>query len=212
MYSPQQILSDNTKTDYSLNLPIQGHCNPTPICRKTCYAKTGRLIMSNCIRKQTWLSRQLKERESGFMTRLIKEAGILQAVRLMGSGDILAAHIKALYQLAKECPRTMFWGMTRKPKMASRINNTHNNLKLLVTVDNSSPASTWDYGGAMCFGPRMPEDVALPNDNRIITVFPYHYHGKVAKGVQTHPKDCQAVWHKISGCGECGRCWSWDII
>ena len=206
-YEPQKIISDNKKTDFSLNLPIKGHCHPTEICARTCYAKVGRLCMKHTRRKQAWLSQYLSGHD---ISRLIQETRRLSQVRLNGSGDLLPEHIDNILHLAEECPSTRLWGMTRKPDIADEINGKFKNLSLLVTVDHSSPERVWaDYQGAMCFGPRTPEDTVLPDDDRILVVFPYHCHGKVVKGVQRHPKDCRAVWHEIDGCASCGRCWSW---
>ena len=166
--------------------------------------------MGHCKRKQAWVSDYLGNINwPKDLTQLIHECSHLNNVRLSGSGDLQQRHVHALHLLAEACPDTVFWGMTRKPEIADKVNNRVKNLKLLVTVDHTSPDSTWFYDGAMCFGPRMPEDTVLPDDDRILVVFPYHFRGKVARGVQTHPKDCQAVWHKITGCRQCGRCWKW---
>ncbi len=209
MYKPQRILSENSKTDYSLNLPVFGHCIPTPLCLTHCYAKTGRICMKHSRKKQEWVSKYLLVQPYG-LKDLILECRPLNNVRLCGSGDLLNGHVSGIKKLANECPDTMFWGMTRKTTIANRLNDFYNeNIKLLVSVDHTSPDKTWYYEGALCFGPRMPEDTVLPDDDRIKVVFPYHVHGHVGKGVQTHKKDCKAVWHKISGCRECGRCWKW---
>jgi hypothetical protein len=78
----------------------------------------------------------------------------------------------------------------------------------MVSVDATSPKKTWDYQGKLCYGPRLAQDI-VPEDDRIVTVFPRHFTGRVTKGITRHPKDCLAVWHDISGCSACGRCWKW---
>jgi len=60
MYFPTTILSENSKTGCSLNLPIAGHCRPTKNCARVCYAKCGNTAYPNSKRKQIWLSKYLK--------------------------------------------------------------------------------------------------------------------------------------------------------
>jgi hypothetical protein len=103
----------------------------------------------------------------------------------------------------------MFWGMTRKPEVARSLNGKYPNLKLLVTQDETSPKDVLEYEGKKCFGPRKA-GVPIPEDDRIITVFPYHFTGRVVNNVEAHAKDCPAVRHELSGCQACGRCWKWS--
>lgn len=204
-YTPQTLLSKNSKCGCSLDLPIKGHCRPTPNCAHDCYARTGRQSLPEARKKHIYVSNYLKGKN---LTALIHECKPHTSVRLNGSGDLLPTHVQNLIRLAEACPNTQFWGMTRKPEIATAINNKKPNLRLLVTVDASSPASTWKYQGKMCYGPKRAGDT-VPEDDRIVTVFPRHFAGRVIKGVTHHPKDCKAVWHDISGCTDCERCWSW---
>jgi hypothetical protein len=205
IYKPGTILSENSKTGCSLNLPIAGHCRPTKNCAKTCYAKSGPIAFPNSKRKQVWLSDYLK---GSNITGLIQECSQQIAVRLSGTGDLSLEHCPNILKLAAACPATQFWGMTRKLEIDKAKNKKRPNLKLMVSVDSSSPASVWKYNGTLCWGPRLKED-RIPEDKRIHTVFPYHSRGRVVKGMPTNPKDCAAVWHKIPGCLSCGRCWNW---
>lgn len=206
-YQPGTILSSNTKTGCSINLPIKCHCRPTATCAKTCYARKGKTIMPHCLKKQKWVSKYL---EGSDISQLIRECKAHTSVRLSGTGDILESHVPNLLQLAAVCKATQFWGMTRKLEIASALNGRLPNLKLMVSIDNSSPQSVRDYQGAKCWGPRLAEDV-VPNDPNIITVFPYHNSGKIVqvKKMPTDHRDCPAVRHTVSGCLECGKCWSW---
>lgn len=209
MYEPQQILTKNKKCYASIDLPIEEHCRPTRICMKDCYAKFGHQAMSDCLHKQQWVSKYLANpNQFGGLSRLADECRPLRAIRLNGCGDLNPEHVPGLIHLAKICSETQFWGMTRKTGIARRINGARPNLRILVSVDVSSPDSVWNYDGALCFGPRHPED-EVPDDDRIIIVFPRHHGGRVVKGMPHHPKDCQGVWHTIPGCIICGRCWSW---
>ena len=200
-----KILSSNKKTGVSLNLPTK-NCTPTTICSHCCYGRHhylghGKACLNKWIRNSDYLA-------STDCSELISEARAFTAVRIAGVGDIIPEHVKNLLKLAKNCPVTQFWGMTRKPKLAKQLNGRRPNLKFLVTVDAASPRHSWNYQGALCFGPRRAQD-KVPNDSRIVTIFPYHNSGKVVGKVPEHKLDCPAVRHKISGCLECGRCWNW---
>jgi hypothetical protein len=179
-YFPTTILSSNTKTGCSINLPIKGHCTPTKNCAACCYAKSGHTALPTNIRKQVWMSQYLK---GPSIAQLILETKSRTAVRLSGTGDLSL-------------------------DVAAELNGRLPNLKLLVSVDSSSPDSVWNYPGTLCYGPRLAGDV-VPRDKRIITVFPYHKGGRVINGVPNHKKDCPAVRHVVDGCMSCGRCWKW---
>ena len=205
-YRPITILSVNRKTNASLDLPIKGHCCATKNCLHDCYAKSGPQAFTRAVRKHEWVSKYLLKKN---ISQLITESKNLNSVRLNGSGDLLPGHCPQIISLALACPQTIFWGMTRKPEIATIINSANlPNLRLLLTVDASSPKSVWLYKGKMCFGPRHAEDV-IPDTDQILTVFPYHHSGKITKGISEHSKDCPAVRHKVTGCVECRRCWNW---
>lgn len=203
-YRPQKIVSSNNKTGFSINLPAD-HCNPTSICKAKCYMKSGHMALPINRKKQKYVSSYLLGTD---ISMLVWECSILRALRLNGCGDLLMAMIKNILLLAKSCPNTTFYGMTRKIDIARAINNKLPNLSILVSVDDSSPNSVWDYEGKICFGPRLACDT-VPQDDRIVTVFPYHCHGKLVKGIPKNKKNCPAIYHKVSGCMECKRCWSW---
>jgi len=205
-YSPGRILSDNSKCGVSINLPIKGHCRPTKVCVFCCYARTGNTARPASTRKQAWVSKYLRGPD---LSGLVEECRNLQAVRLNGSGDLNPEHLPGLVCLAEQCPSTQFWGMTRKTEIANTLNHPKlPNLKILVTVDAASPMETWNYKGALCYGPRREGD-QVPDDDRIITVFPRHFAGKVVGIIPLHSRDCPAVRHTVSGCLNCGRCWNW---
>jgi len=204
-YRPQHILSSNTKTGCSINLPIKHHCRPTKNCSKTCYARSGYTALPNSLRKQEWVSKYLS---GGDISELIRECSSKTAVRLSGTGDIQTEHLPNLLRLARACPATQFWGMTRKLEIAKALNGELSNLRLMVSVDSSSPKAVWKYNGTLCYGPRLKTD-RVPNMKNLRTVFPYHSRGRVVNDMPTHPKDCQAVWHNIDGCLQCRRCWTW---
>lgn len=206
MYKPIHLLSDNIKTSCSIDLPIKGHCTPTEICVKTCYARRGTQAWPNPKRKQKYISEYLK---GDNIDGLIHECMLRTTVRISGSGDLLIQHVRNIIRLAEACQDTQFWGMTRKVSIAEAINGNLPNLRLLVTVDVSSPKSVWNYEGKLCFGPRREND-DVPDDPRIVTIFPYHSGGRIVGNVPEHEKDCPAVRnHGIITCILCHRCWRW---
>ena len=206
MYQPQTILSSNTKTGCSVNLPIRDHCRPTKNCSHTCYARSGHTALPSNIRKQNWVSNYLKGPD---LTQLIKECRGRTAVRLSGTGDLQTQHIPNIRRLARACPTTMFWGMTRKIEIAKALNGRLPNLKVMVSVDSSSPESVWNYQGTLCWGPRFASDKTIPK--RIKVIFPYHCTGRIvqAKFMPNDKRDCPAIRHTKDGCLSCGRCWNW---
>jgi len=208
-YTPQKIKSENKKTVDSINFPIVGHCSPTKICASCCYAKYGPIAWTNSTRKQQYVSEYLLGND---ISRLIRECCNCLAVRLNGSGDLLLGHIPNIVSLADACPDTIFWGMTRKPKIAWKLFKLRVNIKMSVTVDASTPRKIWnalkDYCGRLVFGPRRIQDT-VPDDPRILTVFPQHAHGRVIKGMPKHKLDCPAVKHDEGACLRCKRCWKW---
>ena len=206
-YHPDTILSVNKKTGCSIDLPILGHCRPTASCSRACYAKSGPIAFPHSQKKHLWTSAYLAGPD---ISELIHECLSRTSVRISGSGDLNPCHIPNILKLAAACPKTQFWGMTRKLEIARAINNARRrNLRLLVTVDATSPSETWSYRGKLCYGPRRASDT-VPNDPRIVTVFPYHCHGDIVANVPVHKKDCPAIRHTKSGCLECGHCWTFQ--
>lgn len=206
-YRPIKLLSDNKKTGVSINNPInEDHCTgATENCWNRCYGKCGHLNLPNSKRKQQFISNYLSGDDP---SQLIYECKFYVFVRIDGGGELKDRHLPMILVVAEACPNTDFSGMTRRPSVAKAINYKLPNLSMIVSVDSSSSKSIWDYEGKMCFGPRLTTD-EVPNDPRIVTVFPHHKSGKVIKSIPHHKKDCPAVWKKVSGCLECKRCWNW---
>lgn len=206
MYTPNKFLSSNTKTGCSLNLPIKGHCRPTELCYKDCYAKKGPIAWGHSNKKQVFVSEYLKGND---LSKLIYECRQRTAVRLCGSGDLLMEHIPNILKMAKGCSYTQFWGMTRKIEIARALNGKMPNLKLLLSIDKTTPKKDLRYKGKMCYGP-VREDEKVPDFKRIVTVFPYHFAGKIVGNIKRDKRDCPAVRHEVNGCLDCGKCWNWS--
>ncbi len=206
---PLQFLSGNKKTGVSINLPLT-NCRPSIRCAETCYAMEGFIAAGNSIRRTLAVDRLFRTGEG--MDRLIEECKQQDNVRLNGIGDFVTEHIVQLYRLAWACPDTIFWGFTRKQEIARMVNGTsYDNLSIILSWDASHRAGhVKGYKGPLAYGPVKPED-KIPDDPRIIVVFPEH-HGRGPTGnVEPHKKDCPAVRTtnpdlKYDACGRCRRC------
>lgn len=199
------ILSDNHKTGTSINLPVI-NCKPTRRCAAACYACVGPISWMNSIRKALIVDEALRK---GEIEGLIWECRHLGDVRLNGSGDMGMVHVPSILALARACPVTVFWGFTRILDVARAINRQHDNLSLIISFDATSPDQRLPgYDGPLAFGPRRPRD-KVPDDRRIIVVFPEHRVGHTMPGVPLHPKDCPATRgaERRNACGRCRRCW-----
>ena len=64
------------------------------------------------------------------------------------------------------------------------------------------------YQGPLAFGPRGPRD-EVPDDPRVMVVFPEHHNGRTIPGVPAHPRDCPATrgMNRHHACQRCRRCW-----
>jgi hypothetical protein len=199
------ILSDNHKTGASVNLPVL-NCRPTKRCAAACYACVGPIAWCNSLRKALAVDLALRK---GEVEGLVWECRRLQDLRLNGSGDMSLAHVPAVLELARKCPATLFWGFTRRREVAEAVNQHLKNLSLIVSFDATS--ADRELAGCECplaFGPRRPRD-EVPNDRRIIVVFPEHHVGHTIPGVPLHPKDCPATRgaERTNACQRCQRCW-----
>jgi len=199
------ILSSNHKTAVSINLPVR-NCRPTRRCMAACYACEGPISWRNSIRKALEVDAALRK---GEIEGLIWECRMLQGVRLCGSGDMTLDHVPAVLKLAEACPDTTFWGFTRRREVAEAVNGRQANLTLIVTFDATSPeGGLQGYEGPLAFGPRTPRD-KVPDDKRIMVVFPEHHAGHTIPNVPAHPKDCPATrgMDRRHACQRCRRCW-----
>jgi len=205
MLMPVAMLSDNHKTNTSINLPVM-NCHPTKRCAPACYACEGPISWDNSVRKTLVVDAALRK---GEIEGLVWECRRLQDVRLNGSGDMTMAHVPGILKLAAACPKTLFWGFTRSREVAEAVNSQRDNLSLIVSFDATSPAGQLDgYKGPLAFGPRKPRD-KVPEDSRIIVVFPEHHHGRTVPNVPLHPKDCPATrgMERKNACERCQHCW-----
>ncbi len=202
------MLSENSKTGASINLPLI-NCKPTKRCSNECYACVGPIANPNSVRKSMIVDKAIREMD---LHRLIRECTQRLNVRLNGSGDLLPEHVRAILALARACIDTTFWGFTRNIEVAEALNGKLSNLSLIVSIDATSPKGFADgFDGPLAFGPRNPGD-ELPDDPRIIVVFPTHHQGKPDAAIPIDGKDCPATRFKVreeklGACDRCKRCY-----
>lgn len=201
--NPQHMLSGNLKTGVSLNLPLL-NCIPSKRCAESCYACQGHIAMNKAIRKALVIDQMLLD---GDLYRLIGECRMYENVRLNGGGDLTLNHVKSVLKLARECPRTIFWGFTRNRPVAQKLNRKLPNLSLVLSFDATSrKEQTHRYRGPLAYGPKRAGE-EVPDDRRIVVVFPEHQQSHPDIAIQWHPKDCPGVWgEKLGACNRCRRC------
>lgn len=205
--NPVKLLSGNKKTGISINLPLL-NCIPSKRCSETCYACEGPIAFKNSIRKTLKVDAVLR---SGAIEALVDECRKEWDVRLNGTGDLTLEHVDAILFLATSCPNTIFWGFTRSRPVAEELNNQLENLSIVLSYDSTmSPSHVDGYEGPIAFGPVQAQDT-IPDDPRIIVVFPEHHQSHPDPYIMLHPKDCPATRfevksEKVGACGRCRRC------
>ena len=128
---PANILSENSVAGWSLNFPIKGTCKPSKLCVETCYYAAGMNAWSNSLRKQLWNYDKCVEDPIAFAEEIIKEydkkvKGKNDFLRWNGGGDLFPEAVVALNWIGENRPDMVIWVVTRKPKMAVKIQDWPN--------------------------------------------------------------------------------------
>lgn len=201
------VLSGNKKTGASLNLPLL-NCRPSKLCAETCYAMEGYVAQDMSIRHTQAVDAMLR---TGLgIAQLTKECQARDDVRLCGIGDLVEDHLPQLFRLAEDCPATIFWGFTRKREIADWVRAKRlSNLTLILSWDHTHPPEhVAGYAGPLSYGPTRPGD-EVPDDPRIIVVFPEHHQKDPHPDTAITSKDCPAIRYgdeKQDACQRCRRC------
>lgn len=206
-----KLLSGNKKTGVAINLPLR-NCSPSKRCAETCYAMEGFVAAPHVIKATLRMNHVLLTGEH--LDKLVAECKKEPDVRLLGIGDFHIAHLHQVVQLAKACPETVFWGFTRKRSIAEALNHELQNLSIVLSWDCTHHAHSHvaGYEGPLAYGPIQAGE-EVPNDERIIVVFPEHHQSHPDRKIQPHEKDCPATripafreGLKHGACQRCGRC------
>lgn len=151
----------NTKLGHafrSFSLPIVETClSPTEVCKKVCYGKRGRLVMSSCRGSQDRSLKRAKSRTfAAEAAAEIREYGS-PAVRVHVVGDFFSpAYADAWSSVARNCPKSDLLIYTRRwldPSMWPSLGRLGSlpNVHLWCSCDSSSgepPAFDWKAGNA----------------------------------------------------------------
>lgn len=138
----ETICSLNTKTGWSVNVPIWGTCQPTATCAKLCYAA----VPGKPITWPTSLKKNIRVLNYFLTTptavaaeRIYKEyvGQKMTFIRWNGVGDLIPETVKVINYLAKHHPEMVQWVVTRKVDMASFITRTGPNVYLMFSLDDS---------------------------------------------------------------------------
>lgn len=143
--SKETVCSLNTKTGWSVNLPILGTCRPTKVCADLCYGVLlGKPVAwTPSIKKNLRVLRYFKETPAQIAAdRIHKEyvARKMDFIRWNGVGDLIPETVKVINLLAEQHPDMAMWVVTKKPEFIQHLNRTSPGLYIMFSLD-SDPRS-----------------------------------------------------------------------
>ena len=195
------ILSENTKTAVSLDLPIM-NCKPTKACAQVCYASQGYQRLSKALIKSLAVNKMIHEDPEHVAKNIVDEAAG-RAIRLAGSGEILPEH-KTLLDYVEQFGGS-YWGFTRRV-------DTHRTFpKLMFSFDMTTQPSVMDYVREEVPVDRRaylrrPKDPEPPLE--VAVTFPVHGQWTpYMDQTPLHETDCPAARKEVKGCWACMRCY-----
>lgn len=218
------FLSDNTKTGYSINLPIAQTCAPTKACRDYCYATLGRIAMERSLGKQidNWLLLKDLTLRDNARARALAQGLLGQAprsadfVRWNGSGDLIEGSVAVINALTEIAPEITQWIITRKPRLAAKIVD-HPAIRLLLSLDETTPPKTakalrelparFKKAAVRLSWVRTPDSGAIPDD--VDVIFNFH---QMQMRTDPKPRDARVCEATLPGskhddaCESCRRC------
>jgi hypothetical protein len=155
------LVSENEKTKYSINFPISV-CRPTPICRKICYARRGRLVFKNSIERQNKVLKIFQEED---IEKIAYEIGegykrrALKFLRWCGSGDLVPKACSVINLIGKNYSKQIHWVVTRKVDNIKLLNSDLSNIYIMYSLDDSDESK------------RRQEEVEKINNRRVYYSF-----------------------------------------
>lgn len=135
----EKICSWNTKTGFSINLPIHGTCIPSKVCIDICYAaKPGKPITwNNSLLKNLRVLNYFKSTSTQEAAdRIWKEyvGRKMTFIRWNGVGDLIPETVKVINLLNEQHPDMVQWVVTRKPLMAKELSKSGTNLYIIICI------------------------------------------------------------------------------
>lgn len=198
-------VSNNAKTGFSINTPIDKTCRPTEACSRYCYGNYGPISFANATNRQnenyrrfgflaTASPRELAQEAERVYNRVYPERDYL---RMFGVGDLTEGSVRFINALAKRYPKFAIWVATRRIDLARKLVNTAN-LHIMVSIDETTKGDdfhkTWEFVQArapQAFGAyvQQREDEAVPPWVKVI--FVQHGPGGHRKAWSAEHKDAR---------------------
>ena len=124
----ESVFSSNLVTGHSINFPIAATCSPSTVCGATCYAGTGPITWSASLAKQFRNLGSCKADPEGFADLVAEEfkQRRMDFITWNGSGDLFPESVQAINLISRKWPDIAQWVRTRKPPMASLIDQAPN--------------------------------------------------------------------------------------
>ena len=135
------VLSHNTKTGRSYNLPAVATCpGATDACKSVCYGRRGRMVLNGAIVTQyNW---GVVRADPWAILRMPMPEDPDIAIRLYGNGDVASvAHALATFELCRTHADRVFWMYTRSRYQVGRAiarGGLPSNLVVFASVDRDN--------------------------------------------------------------------------
>jgi len=204
------FLSNNSKTDWSLNFPIH-NCYPTPLCSGNCYACSGPITFKNSIKKSLKLEHTIENHQEYALLKLVDEITRhkLTNLRYSGGGDLSENSASFILAVAARLPNVIFWGFTRKISIAKLLHNSLPNIKAIFSIDSSTTEKTLNEIYANNWKTAWlytSQDDEIPDD--IYITFANHKNGRLDNTLPTLTSECPAIRNHDVKCDSCRHCFN----
>jgi len=204
-------ISSNTKTGHSLNFPIL-NCTPTKICASSCYACLGPTSWKASLLKALAIENTLQSNMGYALTETVGEIKKLSLteLRYSGGGDLSDHGVNYIIELAALCPDVIFWGFTRKIRVAEKLASSgKSNIKVIYSLDAKTSLAailkikelgiktSWLYNDQANI---IPKDIHI--------VFVNHVHGSPDPSLKEVNNECPAIRKHQVTCFNCKKCFN----
>lgn len=220
-------LTENSKTDRSVDVPPHATCQPTAVCMGArdrasapCYALSGFQTYDKSVRRQAQNQRLLESLLLAPYADVCRVADALWAalprgadwLRWNGAGDLTPGACRLINAFTRRHGDVMLWVISRKPD-AIRLLRDRASLRLLFSLDVSTPPEIASRLRGLCarftharlaYTRVSDEDVPPPD---VDVVFNKHGGGKFR--AWAHPRVCPATLPDgvhAGACDQCRRC------
>jgi hypothetical protein len=223
----EKVLSSNTVTGISLNVPISGTCKPTKVCSQTCYAaKPTPIALPAALEKQLRVYNSIIQNPSEVSGRIIAEMiGHMRRgakfLRWNGVGDLFEESITCMVEVADALPQLPIWCVTRKPEMAAVVPQ-RDNIFVHFSLDSSS---LYRHGHLMSLSPissniffsyQETEGESSQPEGLVDVPISVYFTDMYSKPAPMRYAAASCPLNNLSdpagACVSCGRCWNGDAM